>query len=214
MSLFENIETLETLETPEILIEADDCRVFYQASFLPQDQTQELFEYLLGNVEWQHDRAIIYGKEIITKRKIAWFAGDGLDYNYSGVSRVGKPWDPRVLAVKEQLESELGVSFNSCLLNLYHSGAEGMGWHSDDQNHLEPSSTTVAIISLGAERFFKLRQNGKLGGKNDQRKVLLEKGSLLVMQGKTQDYWQHEIPKMLAIKDIRISLTWRTMKKI
>jgi alkylated DNA repair dioxygenase AlkB len=84
-----------------------------------------------------------------------------------------------------------------------------MAWHSDDQNHLDPESTTVAIISLGAERFFKLRETKD---RSNQYKLTLEKGALLLMRDQTQKYYQHEIPKMVAIKDIRISLTWRTMR--
>jgi alkylated DNA repair dioxygenase AlkB len=40
--------------------------------------------------------------------------------------------------------------FNSCLLNLYHDGNEGMGWHSDDEKSIEDNSS-IASVSFGAE---------------------------------------------------------------
>jgi alkylated DNA repair dioxygenase AlkB len=197
-------------------------QTIYQGGFLTLDESETLYEYFLHNLDWQHDTAKIYGRTIITKRQIAWFADSNLNYNYSGTNRVANGiWDNQVLLIKNKLEKETGFTFNSCLLNLYHNGTEGMGWHSDDQNHLDPDSTTVAIISLGAERFFKLRETPiklPLQGAVRRtgvpiRKTLLEKGSLLLMLGETQKYWQHEIPKMAAILEPRISLTFRTMKK-
>jgi alkylated DNA repair dioxygenase AlkB len=205
---------------PNIIIQTENSSTTYQNNFLTLDEVADLYEYFLDNLDWQHDTARIYGKTIITKRKIAWFADSNLNYNYSGTNRVADGmWNNKVLEIKNKLEKETGFTFNSCLLNLYHNGAEGMGWHSDDQNHLQKYSP-VAIISLGAERFFKLRDTPiKLPLQGVVRrtvlpihKVLLEKGSLLVMLGETQKYWQHEIPKMATIKEPRISLTFRSMK--
>jgi alkylated DNA repair dioxygenase AlkB len=193
---------------PATVIQTDNSTVTYQTQFLTQLESTEFYNYFLHNLNWSHDQAKIYGKTTITKRKIAWFADDGLNYNYSGVDRIATGWEPKVLNFKNVLEKQTGCSFNSCLLNLYHNGQESMAWHSDDQNHLEKNSA-IAIVSLGAERFFKLRETSN---KSNQRKILLEQGSLLLMLGETQKYWQHEIPKMASIKDIRISLTFRTMK--
>lgn len=168
----------------------------------------EYFNYFQSNIHWTSDELVIYGKKIITKRKIAWFANSNFDYNYSGVSRIATSWDEKVLEIKQKLQLETGITFNSCLLNYYPTGKEGMAWHSDDQNHLQPNST-VAIISFGVERFFKLRL---LSNKSEPVKILLQKGSLLLMLDETQKYWQHEIPKMAGIIDPRISLTFRSMK--
>jgi alkylated DNA repair dioxygenase AlkB len=199
---------MSLIPNQEILVKTANSVVTYRSEFLSVQESNSLYEYLLKGISWQHDEAVIYGKKIFTKREIAWFADDGFDYNYSGASRIAHKWDTEVLKVKAKLEAETGHTFNSCLLNLYHDGSEGMGWHSDDQNHLDPDSTTVAIISLGAERYFKLRETKV---RDNQRKLILEKGSLLLMLDQTQAYWQHEIPKMAGIKTPRISLTWRTM---
>lgn len=192
----------------ETVIDNYNCKVTYNAGFLSIQYADDLFNYLLKNINWKHDQAVIYGKKIITKRKIAWFASLDFNYNYSGNDRIAEPWDEEILKIKKILEVATNHTFNSCLLNLYHDGQEGMAFHSDDQNHLE-KDTPVAIISLGAERFFKLRETKN---KKVQNKLLLEKGSLLLMLGQTQVVYQHEIPKMLGIKTPRISLTWRTMK--
>jgi alkylated DNA repair dioxygenase AlkB len=211
---------MSLIPQPNIIIDSNNSKVTYQPEFLTNLEARSCFDYFLSNLVWSHDEARIYGKTIITKRKIAWFADKDFDYNYSGISRIAQDWDPLLLKIKAKLEQEAGCTFNSCLLNLYHSGTEGMAWHSDDQNHLDPESTTVAIISLGAERFFKLRETptknspaqGMSQGDKGTFKLTLEKGSLLLMREQTQKHYQHEIPKMSAIKDIRISLTWRTMR--
>ncbi|MGA9153570.1 MAG: alpha-ketoglutarate-dependent dioxygenase AlkB, partial [Candidatus Nitrosopolaris sp.] len=55
-----------------------------------------------------------------------------------------------LLELKQIVEKLTETKFNSCLLNLYHSGNEGMGWHSDDEESIQPNST-IASLSLGAE---------------------------------------------------------------
>lgn len=199
------------------IFETDNSKVIYQENFIDLDEEKALFEYFLEEILWKSDTAKIYGKIIITKRQIAWFADTGLDYNYSGTNRVadGK-WDKKVLQIKQKLQNQTKHKFNSCLLNFYPTGNQGMAFHSDDQNHLEPKST-VAIVSFGVERFLKFRPNPKLKNVTEpdlsSYKILLQKGSLVLMLGETQKYWQHEIPKMAAIKNPRISLTFRNMLK-
>ena len=196
------------------IIETVNSQVIYEADFVTREKSKKLFEYLL-KLNWQNDTATIYGKKIITKRQIVWMAEKGLDYNYSGNNRVASGvWDAQVFELKQKLEAHLGCQFNSCLLNLYPTGGEGMAFHSDDQNHLEPNSA-VAIISLGCDRFLKFRPNPKLENLSNQNpcKILLQEGSLVVMERQTQKYWQHEIPKMGGVKTTRISLTFRQMLK-
>ncbi len=193
----------------EIILKTENSLVTYQGQFLGEQEIASYFDYFLENIDWARDQLVRYSKIIFTKREIAWFADDGADYNYSGVSRIGKEWDVQALIIKNRLELATGHKYNSCLMNLYHTGLEGMGWHSDDQNHLEPESA-VAIISFGAERWIKLRETSD---KTNQKKTLLEQGSLLLMLDQTQKYWQHEIPIMAGVKDIRISLTFRLMKR-
>jgi alkylated DNA repair dioxygenase AlkB len=195
------------ITTKQIIIDTTNSLVTYSPDFINVQDYNQIYDYLLHQIPCIHDSARIYGKTIITKRQIALYADESYNYNYSGSNRIAHAWEAEVLKIKQQLEAMTGDTFNSCLLNLYHNGSEGMGWHSDDQNHLEPRST-VAIISFGAERFFKLRETQN---KTNQRKISLEAGSVLLMKKETQLYWQHEIPKMMKVLEPRISLTFRSM---
>jgi alkylated DNA repair dioxygenase AlkB len=204
------LSTINLFAGEETLFDDGVSATVYHPEFLTTLESVSLFQYLLDNLAWTNDTARIYGQTIITKRKIVWYSDYNLNYNYSGANRVGDgQWDPEVYKIKQYLEAQTKQTYNSCLLNLYHNGQEGMSWHSDDQNHLIPN-TPVAIISLGVSRYFKLRLNSDR--KHTIHKILLEQGSLITMSGQTQLYWQHEIPKMLSVKDIRISLTFRSMR--
>lgn len=199
---------MDKLFKENVIFNGEIGKVILFNDFFNPEMADFYFKYLFENIDWTADIAKIYGKTIITKRKISWHGDPGLDYNYSGSSRVASGWgDKIVLEIKNKLENNLGLVFNSCLLNLYHSGAEGMGWHSDDQNHLVPNSP-VAIISFGAERFFKIR---KFPEKDNIHKFPLPIGSVLLMSGQFQKHWQHELPKMMGLKTMRISLTFRVM---
>ncbi len=79
----------------------------------------------------------MFGKKITTTRKVVWIADQELSYTYSGVKKIPQEWSTPLLGIKQKLESFCGHQFNSCLLNLYHHGDEGMGWHSDDEKELD-----------------------------------------------------------------------------
>jgi len=96
------------------------------------------------------------GKEIITKRKVAWYADEPFNYTYSGTTKTALPWINELRELKQQVETASNVSYNSCLLNLYHSGEEGMTWHSDAETALQKNGT-IGSLSLGAERKFSFK---------------------------------------------------------
>jgi alkylated DNA repair dioxygenase AlkB len=161
---------------------------------------------LLDRIEWRNDEAVIFGRHIITKRKVAWYGDGNYAYAYSGKTRQSLTWTPDLLALKARVETLTAKTFNSCLLNLYHTGEEGMAWHSDDEKTLEKDGA-IASLSLGAERKFSFRHR-----KTRQTiSVQLEAGSLLVMHGVTQDHWLHSLPKTKKVAHPRINLTFRTM---
>jgi alkylated DNA repair dioxygenase AlkB len=161
---------------------------------------------LLECIEWRNDEAVIFGRHIITKRKVAWYGDDNYSYAYSGKTRQALAWTKELLELKSRVESLIKARFNSCLLNLYHTGEEGMAWHSDDEKTLEKDGA-IASLSLGAERKFSFRHR-----KTRQTiSVQLEPGSLLVMHGVTQDHWLHSLPKTKKVMSPRINLTFRTM---
>ncbi len=163
---------------------------------------------LIAEVPWQQDEVVMFGKRIITKRKVAWYGGNGLAYTYSGTTRQALPWSPDLLQLKTRVEAETGESYNACLLNLYHNGEEGMSWHSDDEDTIVEGSA-IASVSFGAPRrfLFKHRQSGQ------KVALQLEHGSLLLMQGQTQQHWLHSLPKQRRETRPRVNLTFRKMKE-
>jgi alkylated DNA repair dioxygenase AlkB len=183
-----------------------DGTVHYHGPILSPTESHDFYTHLLENIPWKHDEAVIFGKRIITARKVAWYGDLNFPYTYSGTTKQALPWTPELIALKATVEHLSGTLFNSCLLNLYHDGNEGMAWHSDDERSLGKDST-IASISLGAEREFRFKHKRS----DDKVSVLLETGSLLVMKGTTQTHWLHSIPKSKKIKTPRINLTFRTM---
>lgn len=183
-----------------------DGTVHYHGPIFTPAAASSYYVHLLREVPWKHDEAVIFGKRIITARKVAWYGDSNFSYTYSGTTKQALLWTPELIALKTKVEQLTGTLFNSCLLNLYHDGNEGMAWHSDDEKSLGKDST-IASISLGAEREFRLKHKRS----EEKVSVLLESGSLLVMQGTTQTHWLHSIPKSKKIKKPRINLTFRTM---
>lgn len=185
-----------------------DGIVNYYGTVLSQQQTDTYFTALLTGIDWKNDEAVIFGKHIITKRKYAWYGNEAYWYKYSGATRYALPWTKELLALKEIAEKLTDHTFNSCLLNLYHTGEEGMAWHSDDERSLVKDGA-IASFSFGAARKFSLKHRDN----KQTTSVLLESGSLLVMKGTTQTHWLHSIPKSIKIKIPRINLTFRTMNQ-
>jgi len=173
---------------------------------LPLDQANEYFDSLLQNIPWKNDEVVVFGKRIVTKRKTAWYGDSNYVYIYSNTIKQALPWTRELVSLKQIIENVSNTKFNSCLLNLYHDGNEGMGWHSDDENSIEDNST-IASVSLGAERKFSFKHKQS----NKTISVLLEHGSLLLMKDATQKNWLHSLPKSSKITLPRINLTFRRM---
>ncbi len=164
------------------------------------------FERLMKEVDWKHDEAVIFGKHYITKRKVAWYGDKDFNYTYSNKTRKALPWTNSLVELKSGIEKITGAKFNSCLLNLYHDGDEGMAWHSDDEKTLAKDGV-IASVSFGAERKFSFRHKKT----KESVSLILENGSLLVMRGSTQANWLHRLPKSKKIFGPRINLTFRIM---
>ncbi len=183
-----------------------DGEVIYYGKIFRTEEADHDLHLLLKNIEWKNDEAIIFGKHITTKRKVAWYADANYEYTYSNTTKQALPWTAELLKLKTLVEQLTGTRFNSCLLNLYHNGDEGMAWHSDDEKSLG-KDTSIASLSFGAERKFSLKHKVT----KQTVSVLLEHGSLLVMKGSTQTHWLHTLPKSKKVLSPRINLTFRTM---
>jgi alkylated DNA repair dioxygenase AlkB len=178
------------------------------AEYFPQVfglvESQDLIGELLATIPWQQDEVVLFGTRRILSRKVSWHGEPGFTYAYSGTVKSASPWTSALLRIKARVEERSGQRFNSCLLNLYHDGSEGMGWHSDDEKTLG-RNPVIASVSLGTARPFKFKHRITKEGVS----VILENGSLLVMKGETQHHWVHALPKTKRVTVPRINLTFR-----
>jgi alkylated DNA repair dioxygenase AlkB len=187
-----------------IVILAKDGRAEYINHFYDAEVSDSLFTNVLGSLTWESDQIFMFGRLVTTARKVAWVGDPDCLYTYSGVQKIPQVWTKELLQMKHKLEQLTGHTYNSCLLNLYHTGDEGMGWHSDNEKELD-STTPIASVSLGARRKFAFRH------KQDKTtsSIFLEHGSLLIMHPPIQEHWHHSLLKTKTITSPRINLTFR-----
>ena len=181
-----------------------DGTVHYYGPLFSNEEANRYFDALWNEIEWKNDQAIIMGKLIVTKRKVAWYGDSEFEYTYSKTTKKALPWTPALLELKSIIEAKTGEIFNSCLLNLYHSGEEGMAWHSDAEKDLKKNGA-IGSLSLGAERKFAFKHKET----KETVSIFLEQGSLLVMKDETQTHWLHRLPPTKKVLKPRINLTFR-----
>lgn len=181
--------------------------ISYYPNFIEKLKADSYLKNLKESVPWQHDDIKVFGKIYPQPRLTALFGNNGKSYSYSNIMMNPKPFMPELLELKTAVESIAKVNFTTCLLNLYRDGKDSNGWHSDDETELG-INPVIASISLGEERFFHLRHKND---KSSKQKVLLQHGSLLLMKGETQHFWQHQIPKTGKQIKERINLTFRVV---
>ena len=183
-----------------------DGTVQYYGKVIQEMVADDYFEKLMQNIAWENDQAIIFGRQITTKRKVAWYGDQGYEYTYSNVNRYALPWAVELLELRQRVQQLTGEHFNSCLLNLYHTGEEGMAWHSDDETDLKKNGA-IASLSLGAELKFASKHKQSIG----KVELYLEHGSLLLMKDTTQCHLLHRLPPTKKVSTARINLTFRTI---
>jgi hypothetical protein len=183
-----------------------DGTVNYYGKLFSQQKADHYLERLLNTIEWRNDEAIIFGKKIITKRKVAWYGEKPFEYTYSNVTKLALPWTQELVELKSAIEDVTGETFNSCLLNLYHNGAEGMAWHSDGEKDLKKNGA-IGSLTFGAERKFAFKHKIT----EEKAELILEHGSLLIMKDTTQTFWLHRLPPSKRITRPRVNLTFRTI---
>lgn len=180
--------------------------VNYYGILLSEPKANNYFNYLLDEISWENDQAIIFGKHIVTKRKVAWYAEKPFQYTYSKITKNALPWTKELLALKTLVEDKSGETFNSCLLNLYHDGSEGMAWHSDNEKDLKKNGA-IASLSFGAQRKFVLKHKQS----KEKVAIILQQASLLVMKHETQTNWLHCLATTKKVNSPRVNLTFRTI---
>ena len=198
--------TKTTLDKNSSLIKADNLYVEYIENFFDFDQSQLYMEHLTNDIKWKREKIRMWGKEIVTKKRIAWYADKGKSYTYSGSTFRPDQWSELLLEIKKYVEQYMNFQFNSVLLNEYPNGKVGMGWHSDDERELG-IDPIIASLSFGANRDFIFKH--KTDKSFENIKIHLKSGSLLLMLGSTQHHWKHSLPKRLKVREPRINLTFR-----
>jgi alkylated DNA repair dioxygenase AlkB len=173
------------------------------------EKNQLIFKDLLINIAWKQEPIRIFGKSILQPRLTAYYGDKGKAYKYSGLMMNPLPWTTNLSNIKATIEPIAKVNFNSVLLNLYRDGNDYQGWHSDNEKELG-INPVIGSVSFGETRKFILRRqdNHKI-----KLELMLSAGDFLIMQGETQEFWQHSIPKVSSAKAnnirTRINLTFR-----
>ena len=202
--------TPEEQEKAFEVISLSDGEILFMRNFLTPTEAKHYFNLLQNNISWKQEEVRFYGKTYPVPRKTAWYGYEGFNYSYSGITCFPEVWTKELLEIKSQIEQFIPEEdFTSVLLNLYSNGNDKMGWHADNEKELG-INPTIASVSLGETRRFdiKNKNNSEL-----QYKFELTSGSLLIMRGALQHHWIHQIPAQKKVKNARINLTFRTIKK-
>ena len=187
-------------------LEIADGELWLDPAFICAGLADAFYNQLQHQLAWRHDQITLFGRQVYIPR-LQCFQGDpGISYCYSGLTLDTETWHPAVLDIKQKIEALCGHSFNSVLINYYRQGQDSMGWHSDDEPELG-RNPVIASVSLGQPRRFLLRH--RFDKAIPQQELLLNNGSLLIMAGKLQHYWQHSVPKTKRPMAGRINLTFR-----
>lgn len=189
-------------------LDLPDCDIQYYPNFFPREVADTFFQKLRTETAWQQDDIKVFGKVYAQPRLTALYANNDRPYAYSNITMTPHPFSKILLEIKSEIEKHVSQQFTTCLLNLYRDGKDSNGWHADNEKELG-KDPVIASVSLGAARMFHLKHNTKTFAKH---KMVLEHGSLLLMQGETQHTWKHQIPKTAKPVGERINLTFRLIK--
>ncbi|MFC0185587.1 Alkylated DNA repair dioxygenase AlkB [Pseudarcicella hirudinis] len=181
---------------------------YFYPDFFSKSKSDFYFNQLLDEIRWKQEPIKIFGKEVMQPRLTAWYGDEGKIYTYSGITMIPHEWTPALLEIRQKAEEISKVRFTSALLNLYRDGKDSMGWHRDNEKELG-LNPVIGSVTFGASRCFQLRnyQDKKL-----IRSIDLSHGSFLLMQGETQHFWEHQLPKVKNTVDVRINITFRVIK--
>ena len=197
----------QKIETPNPIIKLQDAELLYHPAFYDKTESDRIFKTLLETIEWKQDKIMMYGKELPLPRLSAWYGDNNKPYTYSGITLNPLPWTEELLQIKEKIEMEAKVKFSSVLLNRYRDGQDYVGWHTDAEKELG-KNPVIGSVNFGATRKFQLR---RIDDHKDKFEVELKHGTFLVMQGSTQHFWQHQVPKTATKIGERLNLTFRVI---
>lgn len=206
MDLFSQPNLFSTTEILKTDFDLPGAEVTLFENFFSIEESNALYTNLLNNTTWEQDHMSIYGKQVNLPRLTALYGDTDLEFAYIGKKTKLLPWTKQLLKIKERIEQEVDVKFTRCLLNYYRDGKDSVDWHQDyDAGHRK--NTVIGSVTLGATRPFYLKHVTRKDLKRIE--IPLVHGSLLLMQGATQENWKHKIPKTTKPVLPRINLTFR-----
>jgi alkylated DNA repair dioxygenase AlkB len=203
------METTRLILEPTNLIPHNGIAHLY-GNFFPKPEADALFKELTEKVPWKQEPIKMFGKEIMQPRLTCWYSDPGIDYSYSGIRMKSLLWTEPLPMIKSRIEQLAGVRFTGALLNFYRDGNDSMGWHRDNEKALG-RNPVICSVSLGGTRTFKLRD---WLTKKEIISIDLSSGSLLIMSGESQHFWEHSIPKQSGSAIPRLNITFRIIQPL
>jgi alkylated DNA repair dioxygenase AlkB len=206
--LFGNIiPSLNNFKIKSGLTKIENGEYLFFPDFFSKSESDLFLQKLKNEIEWKQESMNMYGKKVHFPRLTAWYGDNDKPYSFSGITLQPKIWTKELLEIKAKIEPLTNVQFNSVLLNRYRSGNDSISWHTDAEKELG-QNPVIASVNFGATRKFQLRHI------NTKEKVEIEltHGSLLIMKGELQHFWQHQVPKTSKFVNERINLTFRVIK--
>lgn len=185
----------------------ENGEIIFYPNFFADLERNLLLNGLRNNIVWKQESMKMYGKKIDFPRLTAWYGNNDKVYSFSGITLQPLPWTPEILTIKNKIEPIAKTVFNSVLLNLYRDGNDSISWHTDAEKELGVNPI-IASVNFGATRKFQLRHMKT----KEKLEIELTHGSLLIMQGELQHFWQHQVPKTSKPVGERINLTFRVIK--
>jgi len=178
----------------------------YVPNFFNKIESDNFLKLLRENIIWKQESMNMYGKKIDFPRLTAWYGDNDKPYTFSGITLQPIPWNFEIIEIKNKIETIVNVLFNSVLLNLYRDENDSISWHTDAEPELG-KNPVIASVNFGEIRKFQLRHIKT----KEKIEIELTNGSLLIMQGELQHFWQHQVPKTKEKKNERINLTFRVI---
>jgi len=200
-------EFIHEASSAALALDLPDADVTFVRRFLSSRDADRLVDEVTDTTPWRQEVIRLYGRESPVPRLTAWHGDPNAVYAYSNIAMDPEPWSAPLGEIRDLVEIETGVRFNSVLCNLYRNGRDGVAWHSDDEAELG-GRPVIASISLGDTRTFQLRHRTR---PDLRHQIDLPHGSLLIMRGPTQHHWKHQVPKTARPVGARINLTYRTV---
>lgn len=176
-------------------------------NFFTKLESDKYFQILKNDILWKQESMNIYGKQVMFPRLTAWYGDDDKPYSFSGITLNPHSWTKELSQIKNKIEPIAKTQFNSVLLNRYRDGNDSISWHTDAEKELG-INPIIASVNFGATRKFQLRHIKT----KEKIEIELTHGSLLIMQGELQHYWQHQVPKTAQKVNERFNLTFRVIK--